>query len=253
MYNSNDDFRKKYSVVENNTATKRKLKNKPSKKNLKLRAAAGLAAGLVALGMVGCGNKERVPEVNQSGTITYSSTLTEEEKIENAVKKAERDFLNKYIEAYNKEYGTNYMAFEAELCDNSIKEGIVYVVDEKLVTHGNYPALVKQQLSEYGTVTSEDGHDKVIQILASTEKGDKKVLCTYDAKTLETMYSGTDLSNFDSKLPELTELGIDKETAESIIALKFAEGVESYKSIKMRLDKYNKAVSNADKGYEIGD
>ena len=238
----------------NNTTTKRNINNKPSRKKLNLRVAAGLAAGLVALGMVGCGNKEKVPEVNQSGTITtYYSTLTEEEKIENAVKKAERDFLNKYIEAYNKEYETNYMAFEAELCDNSIKEGIVYVVDGKLVTPGNYPALVKQKLSEYGTVTSEDGHDKVMQILASTERGDKKVLCTYDAKTLETMYSGTDLSDFDSKLPELTELGIDKETAESIIALKFAEGVESYKSIEMRLDKYNKAVRNADKGHEIGD
>lgn len=250
MNNSYDDFRKKYKVVENNTTTKRNIKNKPSRKRLNLR----VAAGLVALGMVGCGNKEKVPEVNQSGTITYSSTITEdEEKLENEVKKAERDFLNKYIEAYNKEYGTNYMAFEAELCDNSIKEGIVYVVDGKLVTPGNYPALVKQQLSEYGTVTSEDGHDKVIQILVNTENGDEKVLCTYDAKTLETMYSGTDLSNFDSKLPELAELGIDKETAESIIELKFAEGVESNKSIKIRLDKYNKAVSNADKGYEIGD
>lgn len=253
MNNSYDDFRNKYKVVENNTTAKRNIKNKPSRKKLNLRVAAGLAAGLVALGMVGCGNKEKVPEVNQSGTITYYSTLTEEEKIENAVKKAERDFLNKYIEAYNKEYGTNYMAFEAELCDNSIKEGIVYVVDGKLVTPGNYPALVKQQLSEYGTVTSEDGHDKVIQILASTERGDKKVLCTYDAKTLETMYSGTDLSNFDSKLPELAELGIKEETAERMFEIELAKGVEGKDSIKARLDKYNKAVSNADKGYEIGD
>ena len=144
------------------------------------------------------------------------------------------------------------MSYEAELCANSIREGIVYKVDGKLVTPGSYPALVKQQLSEYGTVTSEDGHDKVMQVLVNTDKGETKVLGTYD-QDLKAMYSGIDLSNFNSKLPELELLDIKEAVAKAIFELEQGRGSESQKSLEIRLSKYNKAIKDLDKGFEIGD
>lgn len=236
---------------------RRKIKNQPSNKKytptkgMNKKIAAILAMGVLGLGLVACKEPDKKEVVNQPSTITYSSTLTGEEKLENLVKKAEQDFLKKYLEAYNKEYETDYMSYEAKLCTNSIKEGVVYVVDGKLVTPGSYPELVKQQLSEYGTVTSEDGHDKVMQILVKRDN-DTIVLGTYD-QDLNAMYSGTDLSNFGLKLPKLTEIGIDEKTTKRMFELEHAKGVESEDSIQMRLDKYNKAVSNEEKGYEIGD
>lgn len=256
MSNSYDEFRNKYRVVNNTNNNKRNVKNRPSRTRFNVRVAAGLAAGLLAIGgLAACKEEDKTKNVNQPSTVTYSSTLTGEEKLENSVRKAEQDFLKRYLEGYNKENNTDYMAYEAELVTNSLNQGIVYVVDDKLVTCGRFPELVKTELSKYGNVTTEDGHDKVMQILINREE-DTIVLGTYDSKTLEAMYSGTqidDLDNLNDKLFELEDLGISEELSEAMAELSAAKGNESEDSIKQRVDKYNKAVELEDKGYEIGD
>ena len=241
---------------------RRKVKNQPSNKKYtpakgmnKKIAAAMLAVGLTVLGMAACKPENKTNDVNQNSTITYTVTLNQEEKLETSVKKAENDFLTRYLKAYNKENDTDYMPYEAELVTNSIEEGVVYVVDDKLVTFGQYPALVKQELSKYGNVKTEDGHDKVMQILINRED-DIIVLGTYDSKTLQAIHSGTqidNLDNLDENLFELEDLGISKELSKSICELSAAKGVETEQSIKQRINKYNKAKELEDKGYEIGD
>lgn len=247
MGNSYNDFRDKYRIVESNIATKRDIKNKPSRKRFNVRVAAGLAAGLVALGMVGCKNDKETPKTNQSAPITYSSTLTEE-RLEDAVEKAEQDFLKTYIEAYNKEFGTEYRTWETELVVNSIRDGVVYSVDGIEVTPGAYPALLKNALEEYGTVTTADCKD-VFQILTV----DGEILGTYNTNNLKAMHSGTQIvnsKNFDfyAERAEFKKLGINKEQVNAIIKLVDGKNQESKESIQMRVNEYNNTLQkNVDK------
>lgn len=233
-----------------NTTRKNKIKRKISGvmtseafKKLLSKIGFGIGTGAVVLTAATYLHNILIPnqQTDYTRPTSISAGTTEEENSKALVKKAEQDFLTKYLEAYNKQYNTNYKTFESEICRNSIQEGLVFKVDDKLVTPGKNPAAVKSELLNHGKVTTEDGHDKVVQILV--KRDDKTiVLGTYDAYTLEAMYTGTDLSNFDSKLPEFKNLGIDKEKVKAFMELELAKGVEDSKSIEIRLDKYNAVI-----------
>lgn len=238
-----NDARKEFiNSIKISDDNKRKIKNEPNKsKKWNVRLAAGLAAGLVALGLTGCKDTKEISNPNETNTFTYSQSLTEEEKLENAIKKAEQDYLKIYIEKYNKEYGTEYATWEAEIVTNSIEEGIVYKVGEKSITRGISPALVKQELSKYGTVNTVDGYDKVMQVLV-----DNKVLGTY-SENQEAIISGTQVFDekfdFNEKILGLKELGIDEELSNAMLKLSAGKGVEDERSLQMRVDEFNKKLN----------
>lgn len=220
---------------------KRNLKNKRSK----IRWKAGVAAAIMLISIATTAKSCNAEKENVEQTTSYSditkdnkqnSGIVLEDEID-TVDEVEEDFVKKYLDLYNEEYGTNYKS--AEMLVKSLKDGAVYKLDDgRIVTRGPKPYETEEKLKEIGNFEIINGHNKVVQVIA-----DGKVLGTYDLSTGEFIYSGNqmeDLENEDFKEPTLEKLGINEGKLKKAAEVKAADkGGESPNSIGIRIEGYN--------------
>ena len=233
-----------------NKGKKYKLAEK-TKNRVKIGIASILAVATIC-GISSCVENER-KELNPQPSTTISTHVTQEESLRTQIKNAEDDFLDYYLEAYNKLNGTDYNNDynNVGLMVSTLRQGVVFKTEDgKLVTRGSLPDETKKVLMQYGDVDSEDGHERVIQVV--TNHG-KKVLGTYDFGNGEYIYSGNDLTDFeksendeDFEEPTIENLGIDFDIMHGVGDLLRASLVEEKDSVEIRLNAYKKAKAKVD-------
>lgn len=247
-----------------NRMKKENLRNKPGKNNgkkyklaekTKNRVKIGIASILAVAticGISSCVANER-KELNPQPSTTISTHVTQEESLRTQIKNAEDDFIDYYLEAYNKLNGTNYNNDynNVDLMVSDLRQGVVFTTEDgKLVTRGSLPDETKKVLMKYGDVDLENGHERVIQIV--TNYG-KKVLGTYDFLNGEYIYSGNDLTDFEKseneenfEEPTIENLGIDFNYMHKAADLERARGREDEDSLEIRLNDCKKAKAKVD-------
>lgn len=215
----------------------------------------GVSAG-IAVGASGCMPKDIEKESNEK-TTSYTENINKNSNQEiKSINGVEKDFVGRYLEAYNKKYGTSYEQIDADMYTTSLEEGVVYEVDGKLVTRGSHPDETRAILENIGEVKLVSGYSNVMQIVVEVE-GKNTVLGTYDISTGKFLYSGNqleDIQDTDFEAPELENIGIDSNVAKRASEVLQAEDVESEISIQARINLYKKAIyDNKEKGFEPGD
>ena len=261
------DIKKTQSVPTNHK--KRNISSKANKKikdkeykdkkgNLKKKIAVILATAIAVGGAtgiaIGISGKEsdKTPTTN---VVVQTKTDYTAEVVE--------DFKQRYLEAYNEEYGTDYTS--AELYVTSLNGGIVYELNKngniKHVTEGSYPAETEKALQSIGKVKGVRGYNNVMQIISG-----EKILGSYNTSSQEFIYSGNQIEDLYEKNfeePTLEKLGIDKKLAEKaekvVLSVTNAERMiyaDEYNEILkeyLETEKEVKQESKEEEGFEIGD
>lgn len=226
--------------VDRNGEYRKNIKNKPKTlKNYKVRVAAGLAASLVAFGIVGCRDNPKKPEQQLTSTITYTQQLSTEEEVRNEITKIKREFINKYMNEY---YKLNKTEDKVNINDINIivnSQEIFYKADdngkEVIVTPGRIsPELTRNEMkNKYGEceVIEHSGNDKVIQIIGNNGK----LFGTYGNGTGTPIYSGGELDELGKDVIELTD-------SQKIAVKLFGDnGTVELEDLKKEIKDYNNA------------
>lgn len=224
---------------------KRNLKNRPSKKKWKVGLAIALASIIAATGTGLLVHNYKESKENTTGYTEKSEDLENdsdiilEEKI-TSIEGVEKDFVDKYLKAYNDKYNTNYAS--AEMSVTELNEGIVYQTQNgDQVTRGKNPYETEKFLMENeGGCAKVSGYDKVYQILVDNGQDGYEILGTYSLDG-EFIYSGnqlSDLTDEDFIKPQLVDLGINPDKAKKAAEVIAADGVENENSIKSRIEAY---------------
>ena len=231
---------------------------KDKKGNLKKKIAVILATAIAVGGAtgiaIGISGKEsdKTPTTN---VVVQTKTDYTAEVVEY--------FKQRYLEAYNEEYGTDYTS--AELYVTSLNGGIVYELNKngniKHVTEGSYPAETEKALQSIGKVKGVRGYNNVMQIISG-----EKILGSYNTSSQEFIYSGNQIEDLYEKNfeePTLEKLGIDKKLAEKaekvVLSVTNAERMiyaDEYNEILkeyLETEKEVKQESKEEEGFEIGD
>lgn len=219
---------------------KRDLKNKPSNKKWIGKAAAILAA-IAAVAVIAnevTKNNETVQNPNTpttNYTETYETTRAPD-RID-TISEVKEDFVNDYLDAYNKVYGTNYKSGEMKV--TALKADAVYELkDGRKVTRGALPYETEKILNNIGEFDIARINSEVAQILVNG-----RTLGTYNISNGEFIYSGNQLSDLTDKEfeePTLEKLGISKEKLDAAARVDLAKnGVENKESVDQRIARYN--------------
>lgn len=229
------------NTTEKNTRKPKKLKSKPSMKKWKVITAIALIGATAATASIAIAKNEHKVEEN---TVGYTEKQNNENEsniiLENqitTVEGVEKDFVDKYLKAYNEKYNTDYDS--AKMIVTSLNEGVVYETPSgDHVTRGNNPTETEKVLKDNnGGYRIVEGYNKVYQIVDDNNK----VLGTYNLATGEFIYSGnqlSDLKNNKFKKPELEELGINPNKAEKAAEVLASAKSESSDSINKRIQQY---------------
>lgn len=240
------------NIEQANTTDEDTYRRNVERNNKKRKLFAKIGVGILGVGMVftpvGIAiskyvenrnhAKENTTVTEQSETTENKSNIVLEEQI-TTVDGVEKDFVDRYLKAYNEKYNTNYTS--AEMIVTSLNEGVVYETPNgNHVTRGEYATETEKVLKEIeGGYRKVEGYDKVYQIILS----DNTVLGTYNVTTGEFLYSGkqlADLKNKDFIKPELKKLGINPEKGQKAAEVLIALEAEDEKSIQQRIGTYQK-------------
>lgn len=221
---------------------KRNLKNKPSTKKWVVGLSIALATIMAAAGIGTLAQNSKETKENTTGYTERAEDpeVTSDYILENeitSVEGVEKDFVKKYLKAYNEKYHTNYIS--ADMIVTALEEGIVYQTPNgDRVTRGNEPEETEEFLKKTeGGYAKIAGYDQVYQILVDDGN---KVLGTYSLDG-EFIYSGNQLSDLvdeDFKKPQLIDLGVNPDKAKKAAEVIMADGVESSNSIEKRIKTY---------------
>ena len=221
---------------------KRNLKNKPSTKKWVVGLSIALATIMAAAGIGTLAQNSKETKENTTGYTERAEDpeVTSDYILENeitSVEGVEKDFVKKYLKAYNEKYHTNYIS--ADMIVTALEEGIVYQTPNgNRVTRGNEPEETEEFLKKTeGGYAKIAGYDQVYQILVDDGN---KVLGTYSLDG-EFIYSGNQLSDLvdeDFEKPQLIDLGVNPDKAKKAAEVMMADGVESSNSIKNRIKTY---------------
>lgn len=237
------------NIEQANTTDEDTYRKSVEKNNKKRTLFAKIGAGIVLFGTFTAAGikiseyvqnrnnaKENTTVTEQAETTESKSNIVLEEQI-TSVDGVEKDFVDKYLKAYNEKYDTNYTS--AEMIVTSLNEGVVYETPNgNHVTRGKYSTETEKVLKNIeGGYRQVEGYDKVYQIMLS----DNTVLGTYNLTTGEFLYSGNqlaDLKNKDFIKPELKELGINPEKGKKAAQVLSGQGVEDPHSLNLRIKDY---------------
>lgn len=210
-------------------------------------AAAGIGIGVYTNLQSREPRPVKEPSTTQIGEIptlgnTSNSTKQSSGKID-TIDAVEKDFIQKYVQAYNQLNGTKYTANAIKLFTNSLPSVFV-LEDGRIVTRGMNPENVRKELSAIGSVGGSTEISQVVQFVYKDENGDTKILGTYSPNG-QFVYSGLqleDLTNPNFNEPNLSALGINNKTATRAFGVAFSNENESKESQDLRIALYNEAV-----------
>ena len=215
-------------------------------------ATAGISIHALAKFIDEKNNKTNVTEKDNQEYVHKPFNSLEDDKI-NTVEDVKKDFLNRYLQAYNKMYKTNYNIYNTLINISLPADGYVFKVNDKLVTRGNNPEVTRSALDKMGNVETEKGHTTLVQIISSV--GDEMiVLGTYDKNSGEFIYSGMqmeDLQNEEFIVPELDKLEINNELMKNVSDVIQAGKAEGQQSIDIRIRRYIQCTQKLDRESEI--
>lgn len=173
---------------------------------------------------------------HQEGTFSYNPIDT--------IAEVEDDFVDKYLEAYNEKYGTNYQT--GDMIVTPLRDNAVYELsDGRKVTRGSKPYETEKVLNNIGKFDIAKINSEVVQVISNG-----RTLGTYNMYTGEFIYSGNqieDLTDEEFEEPTLESLGINKDKLTKAGQAIRSRGVEGKDSERIRAKNY------AEEGFEIGD
>ena len=225
------------------------------KRTLSKKGKILIAGGLATLVLAGAVIANHVNEGRTPSEPIATTSQSEQEKID-TVLEVKQDFIQKYLQEYNRVYGTDYAT--ADLYVKSLEDGAVFEVQDQHITRGNHPDQTRKFLEEnIGDVKVVQGYNEVAQIVITTGAKDV-ILGTYHAGTGEFLYSGNQLEDLqDQKVekPTLDKLGIPNSRLTSAVAVVLASQREQKPSIDQRIDHYNEVIADKEEpeGFEPGD
>lgn len=242
-----DEFNEKKKIERENKrakeieASKNKKRNVKKPSNKKWIAPTAVVLAVIAPYIIYTeAENSKAPTPPSNGpTSSYagdSVPTTKQNEIDTSAE-VKKDFVNDYLDAYNKVYGTNYKS--GEMVVKALKADAVYELDDgRKVTRGKFPYETEKVLNNIGKFGIARINSEVAQILVNG-----KILGTYNISNGEFIYSGnqlSDLTDEEYKAPKLEDLGIDQEKLEAAARVALAKGgVESKESIDNRIKDYN--------------
>lgn len=226
-----------------NKMQKRKEEQRRLKKASIKRWGAGILATAILAGIVAGVRAAKENETKPIETMPteYTENINAISEEISTIQGVKDDFVEKYLEAYNEKYATQYK--DGIFVVKPLKEGAVYqMADGRIVTRGSKPYETEDALKKIGNfemINNQYKYDSVFQVIATNGK----VLGTYSTTTGEFIYSGNqieDLENSKFEKTELESLGINPDKAKRAAEVVKANGVEGKDSINARIKSYNK-------------
>lgn len=176
------------------------------KGSLKIALQRAAAIGLVSLTIMGAAGCTK--SINEARTTepTTSQTMTTDDKNDclNSPNAVLKDFKERYVEAYNKEYGTNYTSSQIEL--NYTQADYLYKTKNGFVTHGSKPYETQAKLDKFGDYSKISASIGNIQLYQILDKTTGKAIESYakffteDGYVEDKVFSGNDLNTLLDKL-----------------------------------------------------
>lgn len=196
-----------------------------------------VAAAIAALGIGAHMLHNTSPEIKEP---TYSQTR------EDSVKEVERDFIERYVNAYNKLEGTNYKPEEVIVVANSLSSA--YRLNATIVTNGNDPSDVRDTLTRLGEGPIRTEQDvQIVQFIYKDKDGGEHPIGGFDRRGnyVHSGYNVDQLVDPTFVRPTASALDLPQELVVQGAGVVMGKGVEEKTSMNGRIKAYRSAAEAA--------